>query len=82
MGLTFDTSDGLVPEYECREAAVFAGYTRLQWEEIDWQERAAVIAHYRVHNLVEAHIQDAADQERRRLERVAARKRAAQRNKR
>lgn len=75
VGLTFETDDGLVPDYECREAAIFAGYTQPQWVNLEWYERAAVIAHYRVHNLVEAHVHDAADQERKRLERAAQRRR-------
>lgn len=50
---------GVVPEYECREAAVYTQRSWEQWLALEWQERAASVAHYRVHLAIEAHISDA-----------------------
>lgn len=50
---------GIATEYECREACIFSGYTWKEWRGLDWYERAATVAHYRVHYLIEAHVQDA-----------------------
>jgi hypothetical protein len=54
-----------VPEIEEREAAIFCGYTWKEWQEFSlldpegrWN-RAAGIAHYRLHHLIEQHIDDA-----------------------
>ena len=52
---------GLVSEYEEREAAIFVLCPWHIWTELEWQERAAAIAHYRVHFLVEAHVNEAAE---------------------
>lgn len=56
---------GLVPELEEREAAIFCGYTWKEWQEFSlldpigrW-ERASCIAHYRLHNLIQQHTEDA-----------------------
>lgn len=51
---------GFVPEYDCREAAVYVGIPWPQWVELDMRERASVVAHHRVHMLLEAHVNDAA----------------------
>lgn len=60
---------GLVPELEEREASLFCGYTWKEWNEFSltdpvgrW-ERASGIAHYRVHNLIKQHSEDAVSEE-------------------
>ena len=52
---------GLVSEFEEREATVYVGYTWMQWLDLPWHERAASVAHYRLHLAVDAHIQHAAN---------------------
>lgn len=52
---------GYVAEYECREAARFSNYTWLEFESLDRYERATIIAYYRMHGLVERHVQQAID---------------------
>ncbi len=49
----------LVPDFEQREAAVFCRYNWGEWQRLDWQGRASSIAHFRLHNLVELHKNDA-----------------------
>lgn len=58
-----------MPELEEREAAIFSGYTWKQWLEFDlldpegrWN-RAAGVAHYRVHQLIEAHKESAVSED-------------------
>lgn len=60
---------GIVPEYEEREAAVFALVPWAEWDNLNWHERASAVAHYRTHYSIEAHVNDAIDAERRRTER-------------
>lgn len=49
-----------VPEYDEREACNFNGYTWTQWvEELTGWEKAKLVAYYRMHHLVEAHVNDA-----------------------
>lgn len=48
----------LIPEYEVREAAIFAHYNWLEWLELDGFDRALAVAHYRLHHLIESNIQD------------------------
>lgn len=50
---------GTVPEYEALEAATYCGYTLVQWLELDYTERASLVAQYRIHLSIEAHVQDA-----------------------
>lgn len=50
-----------IPEYECREAARFALYNWTQWQDLAVHERAAVIAHYRESNRIEANLSDASE---------------------
>lgn len=50
---------GLVCDYEAREVAIFSGYKWVEWRKLEWFERASAVAHYRMHFLVEAHVQDA-----------------------
>lgn len=61
--------EGLVPEVEEREAAIFNGYTWKEWLEFDlldpegrWH-RASGIAHYRAHHLIEMHTEEAVNDE-------------------
>lgn len=53
---------GFVPEYECREAAAFAHYNWVSWLELTNVERVRTIAHYRVHRMVDQHVQHAIQQ--------------------
>lgn len=39
-----------------------------EWDNLSWYERAAAVAHYRMHNIIETHVNDAIDSERRRKE--------------
>lgn len=48
-----------VPLFEEREAAVFCGYNPSEFRELPVEERAACVAQYRLHSLVETHSQDA-----------------------
>ncbi len=50
---------GLVPLYEEREAAVFGHCAWRDWAALPVEERAAAVAHYRLHRLVELHSTDA-----------------------
>lgn len=49
-----------VSEYDAREAAIFALIPWPQFQEMHWSERARVVAHYRMHNLIELHQRAAA----------------------
>ncbi len=53
------TELGMVAEYEEREAAVFAGIPWLDWLAMPMSERAACVAHARLHHMVSMHAQDA-----------------------
>jgi len=59
VGISIRTTDpGMVPLYECLEACKFGGYTWNQWfDVIDYNDRVLAVAHYRMHNLIESHIQ-------------------------
>lgn len=50
---------GLVPEFEEREAAVFVHIAWEEWQVISGLERAKAVAHYRMHSMIEAHVNDA-----------------------
>jgi hypothetical protein len=50
---------GLVPELECREAAVYVHVPWSEWIELDARDRASAVAHYRTQLLIKAHIDDA-----------------------
>lgn len=50
---------GLVPLFEEREAAVYAHYSWMQWRELDPEERATVVAQYRMHAVIAQHQNDA-----------------------
>lgn len=55
--------EGLVPLYVEREAARFTLYNWSEWIDLDPMERAACVAHYRLHDMIEMHIQDAISRE-------------------
>lgn len=50
---------GLIAEFEERQAAQFANTPWMQWVEISPLERAAIVAHYRMHYQVSLHSSDA-----------------------
>lgn len=54
---------GLVSQYEERETARFALYNWTDWQALPDLEKVFAVAHYRVQQLVEAHVQDAVQQE-------------------
>ena len=60
-GIAVETTEGLVSEYEEREAAVYSGYTWREWLDLHWYDRASCIAHHRLHNTIELHVSDAAE---------------------
>lgn len=50
----------LIPELEERDAAQFTHVSWLEWcESVSWRDKAKMLAHYRMHNMIEAHVQDA-----------------------
>jgi hypothetical protein len=51
--------DGLVSDFEAHEAAVYCHYTPSQFQRLSHDERAQVVAQYRLHRLVELHSDDA-----------------------
>lgn len=61
VGLEITASiPGMVPEFECREAAIYVGITWKQWlEDMSDYDRATAVAHYRVQLLIKAHVEDA-----------------------
>lgn len=50
---------GFVPPYEEYDAMVEANYTEAEWETLNWETRAKVLAHYRLARLIELHQNDA-----------------------
>lgn len=66
---------GQVPEYECRETAV---YVKVSWRvwlfKMTAHERAEAVAHYRMQHLLRAHIDDASEKAARRRSRRKERK--------
>lgn len=59
VGIDIYTSiAGIVPDYECMEACKFGGYSWADWFELDTYLRTACVAHYRMHNLIEAHVSE------------------------
>lgn len=55
---------GLISEFEEREAATFVAIPWPSWTKIDTRERAAMVAHYRMHHQVGLHSGDAVDRAR------------------
>ena len=69
-----------VPEFECREAAVFVHVSWKQWtEEMDGWERACAVAHYRVSLSLKAHVEDASERASKRREGRLKRRNAGRR---
>lgn len=62
----------MVHEYEEREAASFALIPWRDWCKQERGERAAGIAHFRLHRLIEAHVSDAVTTAMKRRNRQAA----------
>jgi hypothetical protein len=56
VDINIESEYGLVPEYEEREAAVFLKISWLDWNNQDYDEKAAALAHYRLHHHIEAHV--------------------------
>ena len=52
-------AEGLVPEFELREAAIFSGYTWKEWQALDYNERVYGVAYFRLRKVVEMHQEDA-----------------------
>ncbi len=50
---------GFVPEYEEREAARFGLYNWTQWQFLNTDEKASIIAQRRMSNLIRLHQDDA-----------------------
>lgn len=64
VGLAVESEvPGTVPIYEALEAAIYCGYTVSGWWDVDWLERARAVAQYRMHNLIESHVQNAINRE-------------------
>lgn len=64
VGIRIETDlEGYVPEYECREAAVFTHCSWSEWEELSNSSKAYSIAHYRAHHDILAHINEAIHQQ-------------------
>lgn len=59
--MIFSDTDGMVPEYEAREATIYCNYNWLQFIELHPWERAKSIAQYREHHRIEANMSDAAE---------------------
>lgn len=59
VGIQFPDDFGAVSEIEEREAAVYALVPWYKWCDLHWWERASIVAHYRTHLLIEAHISEA-----------------------
>ncbi len=67
-GITFGTvAPEIVPEFEAREAAVYCHYNPREFEGLPIDEQARAVAQYRLHNIVENHVQDAMSAEAERL---------------
>lgn len=47
---------GLLAEYEEREAALFGHYNWDQWSALPREQRLHGVAHFRLHNLIDAHL--------------------------
>lgn len=63
INIRYERDGQEVPEYECREACVYANYNWRDWQDLDWYERAAAVGQYRMHHLIESHVQDKVQKE-------------------
>lgn len=59
VGIQYLTDMGIVPELEEREAAVYCLIPWNEWYKLSWYDRSSMVAHYRMHLMIEAHIHDA-----------------------
>lgn len=61
VGSVLSQTLGTVPEFECREAAVYVHMPWSEWEDpaTTTEARAFAVAHYRMHMAVDAHVADA-----------------------
>lgn len=75
VDIAIESANGCVPAYEEREAAIFAGLSWLEYQNQEWYERADMVAHYRLHSLVERHVQEAIEHEQERKSRPKGGKR-------
>lgn len=65
-GISFEDARielGMISEFEEREAATFVSIPWTEWVTIDPRERAAMVAHRRMHNQVSLHSHDAVTRE-------------------
>ncbi len=54
----------IVPDFEAREAAVYCHYQPgAEFESLPLEEQARCVAQYRLHNIIENHVQDAVSAE-------------------
>jgi hypothetical protein len=59
-GITVDQFiPGFVPLYELQEACIHGNYSWHMWESLDYNEQVYCVAAYRMHNLIERHVQQA-----------------------
>lgn len=58
-GIRQEIQAGFVSAFECREVSRFSLYTWTQWLELDLDERALCVAHYRLSHAIEANVMDA-----------------------
>lgn len=73
-GIVVGQANGEVSEYDCRESCVYAHYNWMQWIELHWWERSMCVAQYRIHLLIDAHVNAAAHRDSVRDSKRAARK--------
>jgi len=60
---------GMVPLFEEREACCQSNYTWRQWHRLNGDERAEVVAHYRIRLILNLHRDDAMNKEMKRRNR-------------
>lgn len=58
-GIRQSVPDGFIGEYEARETARFSLVSWTDWLLLDEDARAKCVAHYRLHNAIEANVVDA-----------------------
>ena len=68
-GIRQEVQAGFTSQYECREAAKFSLYNWDQWLDLNVDERAMCIAHYRLSHAIEANVMDAHNRHNERLAR-------------
>lgn len=60
-GIESGALEGVVADYDAREAARFSGYSWNEWLKIHYMERAQAVAYYRLHYRIEAFVQKATE---------------------